>query len=157
MAFFTSPSEKSKSERSYQDHSIKIQKKFALTKKVLSRKNAILLNNPKKRGLFEGQGIYVYICIYIYVYIYVYMCIYIYTQYIYTLICKLQDNGVCIFFSVLLGPEWSPKKVTNLLPTAKGQKTWPELGQLTLRRSSFPKRVLSTWHFFGPSMAVLYF
>ena len=35
-----------------------MQKKCALTKKILSTKNAILLNHPKNRGSFEGQGIY---------------------------------------------------------------------------------------------------
>ena len=39
-----------------------------------------------------------------------------------------------------------PRMVTmcHYYYSAKEQKTWPELGQPTLRRSSFPKLVLST-------------
>jgi hypothetical protein len=73
------------------------------------------------------------------------MCIYIYiiyTQYIYTLICKLQGNGVCKYLCKLAQ---NGHFFCHYYYSAKEQKTWPELGQPTLRRSSFPKLVLSTW------------
>ena len=67
------------------------------------------------------------------------MCIYIYTVHMYIDMQTPRQWGLQI--SVL-----KPRMVTmcHYYYSAKEQKTWPELGQPTLRRSSFPKLVLST-------------